>query len=302
MSRISVTLNPYEYEYVMHLRNIPLYSGMNMLETTEIKAVLWDLLNFSVGKARSNRASFVSLVNQFLRKANLPFFPEESDKEDFRFRQIENEFEGNVISVERIRDNTYENALFNMNLTKEEEQELDGIIDWIGTLAKGIKSISYSQLFRECLHFVIDRQRRLIEFSSVVYTGTIFNLSPSYAIGLYSNQEEVDEEIKNTLRLNELKSVYKKFNKWLIENPMPWEEKIAQKAFKSFQFDYESFLNLFIGFLTLRQFITDHYMNIPSIVLNALYSPQGVLYKAPYNEAVKEFSKYMDYFLSILCK
>lgn len=302
MSRISVTLNPYEYEYVMHLRNIPLYSGMNMLETTEIKAVLWDLLNFSVSKARSNRASFVSLVNQFLRKANLPFFPEESDKEDFRFRQIENEFEGTVISVERIRDNTYENALFNMNLTKEEEQELDGIIDWIGTLAKGIKSISYSQLFRECLHFVIDRQRRLIEFSSVVYTGTIFNLNPSYAIGLYSNQEEVDEEIKNTLRLNELKSVYKKFNKWLIENPMPWEEKIAQKAFKSFQFDYESFLNLFIGFLTLRQFITDHYMNIPSIVLNALYSPQGVLYKAPYNEAVKEFSKYMDYFLSILCK
>lgn len=302
MSRISVTLNPYEYEYVMHLRNIPLYSGMNMLETTEIKAVLWDLLNFSVGKARSNRASFVSLVNQFLRKANLPFFPEESDKEDFRFRQIENEFEGNVISVERIRDNTYENALFNMNLTKEEEQELDGIIDWIGTLAKGIKSISYSQLFRECLHFVIDRQRRLIEFSSVVYTGTIFNLSPSYAIGLYSNQEEVDEEIKNTLRLNELKSVYKKFNKWLNENPMPWGEKIAQKAFKSFQFDYEALLNLFVGFLTLRQFITYHYMNIPSIVLNALYSPQGVLYKAPYNEAVKEFSKYMDYFLSILCK
>lgn len=302
MSRISVTLNPYEYSYVMHLRNIPLYSGVSAFEGLEIKEILWGAVEFSVDKAQANKASYASLVNQFLRKANLPPIPEDTEIDDFRFRIIEKEFEGQAVSVERITEGTYENFLFNMNLTTEDRKKLDKLIGWISKDARGLKAISYPQFFRECLHFVIDRPKRLVEFSSVIYVGVILNFAPFYALRIYTNADLVDEEHKNTPQLKKLKNVYDKFKKWLIQNPMPWEEKTLRRAFNTFIIELGSLPSFFVGFLAMRQFITNSYMDIPSIVLNTLYFPQKTLYGTSYKNDVSEFFKYTDFFLSKLCE
>jgi len=302
MSRISITLNSYEYSYVLHLKNISLYSGAGAFTSLEIKEILWGAVEFSIDKARANKASYASLVNQFLRKAHLPLIPEDAEIDDFRFGIIEKEFEERVVSVERMMESTHENILFNMNLTTDDRKKLDVLIGWISKDARGLKAISYSQFFRECLHFVIDKPKRLIEFSSVIYVGVILNLAPFYALRLYTNAALADEEHKNTSQLKKLRNVYDKFKKWLIQNPMPWEEKTVHEAFNAFRTELGSLLSFFVGFLVMRRFIIYDEMDIPSIVFNTLYFPQETLNGTSYKNDVNEFFRCTDFFLSKLCE
>lgn len=304
VNKISISFNFYEYGSIKQLRDIWLYSGIGNAENTEIKEVLWILLKYTKYKIMKNRNSLSSFLNMFQRRSNFPLFPEEPDAdENMELTRLTSESSGEGFLSLNKKENVYNNVLYVLKLSEDDVKELDSIRGLIITSSPSLKKPNYAQIFRECLHFVIDKPSRKIELYSVLYAGYIMNFSMLAAIELYIekiNLTPFSTSLGVRLPTKRDKEIFEKFKKWLRVNKVPHEDSLAAEAYRKYEIEKGSLLNFFIGYLMMRYSVDLDRVDIPYMILSVLYSQETILNEKFVTSAIEDFIKYLDFFFGLV--
>lgn len=303
-NKISITFNFYEYGSIKQLRDIWIYSGIYEVENTEIKEVLWILFKYTEYKIMKNRNSLSSFLNMFQRRSNLPLFPEEPDVgENLEFTHLTSESSGEGFLSLNKKENVYNNVLYVLKLSEADVKELDNVRSLIITSSPSLKKPNYAQIFRECLHFVIDKPSRKVELCSVLYAGYIMNFSMSLALESYIERTDLTQfgdSLSGRLPNKKDKEIYEKFKKWLRVNKVPHQGSLATEAYRKFNIGRGPLFNFFIGYLIMRYSANLDSVDIPSIVLSVLFSKEIILNEKFVTSAIEDFIKYLDRFFGLV--
>ncbi len=163
MKKISITFNEYEYRYLKYARDV---ANENYLVNADIKDILYSILIYTRSSIKDGR-HMIKFTNIFLIKNNAkPIESGEVEPEgytkikDVYFKTLADPTLGKVYSSP---------ILYVVRLEDSLIQILEEIKKDILYKAPNIKEPSYSEIFRNSIHFVIDNYSFKSEFFSILY-------------------------------------------------------------------------------------------------------------------------------------
>lgn len=200
MKKISITFNSYEYDYIKYAHDT---ASENEFVNVDIKDILYSFVIYTKSKIHDKR-HLIRLTNIFLIKANdKPLEVEETDTSAFtKVKEIYMRTKKDSV----IRSSTIYTypILYVLRLDSKIMEYLDEIKSEILKKAPQLKEPNYSELIRNCVHFVIDNMESKIHFFSILY---LVRLVP------YTNLVNVTNMLvfldENEKKLKNVEEVYK---------------------------------------------------------------------------------------------
>ena len=163
MKKISITFNDYEYKYLKHARDI---INRNELQNASIKDVLFSFLTYTIAKIQDGR-HLNRFLNIFLIKNNAKPLEENEEKNDTHLYKKFNDIY--LTALPKPNDKYYSTTiLYVLRLNDNDISLLDSLIEVIHDYIV-FNGPSYSEIFRNAVHFVIDIYTFKKEFYSVLY-------------------------------------------------------------------------------------------------------------------------------------
>ncbi len=226
MKKISITFNGYEYLYLKYARDI---INENAFANADIKDVIYSFIIYTKEKVKDKR-SLTRFVNIFLIKSNNKPLEEDNDEsEAISFGKIK----GVYFKVRRDPQlgKIYSfPILYVLRLSDEILEYLDIIKGDILSKAPQLKEPNYSEIIRNCVHFVIDHLNSKLDFFSTLY---MVQAIPSFnVINIMKSLMDIDKNRKinlddlfESIKEKDLSencrkfisdfNTYKKLKKWL---------------------------------------------------------------------------------------
>ena len=281
MKKISITFNDYEYKYLKYARDI---INRDELRAATIRDVLFSFLNYTIAKIQDGR-HLNRFLNIFLIKNNAKPLEENEDKNDTHLYKKVNDIYLTILP--KPHDKYYSTPiLYVLRLNEDDILLLDTLSGAIESYTH-FKTLNYSEIFRNAVHFVIDKYTLKKEFYSVLYISHHSTISAdgiphlmSYIIhSKKSKSKKIDN--KNNKQYEEWLSTdletFSRLKPWILKTSIDENEeeyKEIQKSIGTF-YDGTYASGEFINFIF---FLNNLYQDLVSdYILTAHYSFQETI-------------------------
>lgn len=278
--KLTLGFNYYEAEQLNKLQISYLFGKAWYSLVPSINDILKGMVTYSLFETSDKRV-LKGFINNFLKKRNLPPNDEEADSDNSEsnipdFNRISTEV--NMPAPKFIRPKSGNYTFY------FEDRELEQI----ETLKKRISenssvpfdSISKPEVVRECIHLVLDKRSRNLDFRYTTYIGFLYGFSPSVSVivgqslrrtiepneivrSLADDLEKDEEILKNLLKIERDKVIFQSFKEaflkyWQLDVVDDINQVVYEYESEVTGFDfYMAFLGAELLFYSHKQYVNE---------------------------------------------
>lgn len=201
--KLTLAFNQYEAERLNTLQFSYMFGRAWYSLVPSVNEILRGLVLYTLFETR-HRGKLRSLSNGFLKKRNLPPSSDNQDNEDkewdaeypasLRFvRDVKLENTNKFITPKKGNYSFYFEKMDIANITelKERVSSFSGL---------SISDLSNPEVVRECIHFVLDKDDRDLDFRYLTYIGYLYGMQPVVSV-IIGRSERRGEKREDVLRL-----------------------------------------------------------------------------------------------------
>lgn len=298
MRKISITFNFHEYKNLKAFSDIPYFSGDQYLVNIEMKDIIWNAFNYVLYRSRKSNMDLHAFLNLFFEKYDLPLL-QDGLEEKIQYPGVFNKKNQNLTILPGL------NRLYILRLTDVDVAKLNELLKIVSGFSPALNKISYSEILRTCLHFIIDYKSHKIAFSSFIYISSVLHLSPYLPLS-----DNMIEQIHDRITLDEIALHYSTISTFENRTTGKNFQEVAKEIYEAKnartsgkQLTYEDTkMNIaffaYCGYIAMRTQIIDFRDNIPTLVLKCYTFdrlPETVL-KELLNDFISYYVAYIDLF------